>query len=305
MILDKTGTLTYGRPVLSEELYGPSFDRETLLPIVASIERYSRHPIAAAMVEAARQAAIRLPDIDWIREEPGVGLHGQIGTWDVLITGRAHARGTFELPPAAPAGLECIVIVNDQYAATYRFLDVARVHSKGFVGHLGPMHGFSRVLLVSGDRAAEVTRLARAVSIDHVYAEQSPEQKVDIVRRETAAAKTVFVGDGINDAPALLTATVGIAFGRQSDVTSEAARIVIADSALSKVDLLMHVSYRLRRVALQSAVGGMALSTVGMVFAAFGMLVPVAGAVVQEAIDLVAVLNAVRTSGPISGDFDE
>jgi P-type E1-E2 ATPase len=150
-----------------------------------------------------------------------------------------------------------------------------------------------------------VRRLAQAVSIDRLYAEQSPEQKVEIVQRETDAAKTVFIGDGINDAPALLTATVGIAFGRNSDVTSEAARVVIIDSSLSKVDTLMHVSYRLRRVALQSAVGGMLLSTVGMVFAAVGLLVPVAGAVVQEVIDLVAVLNALRTAAPISADFSD
>jgi heavy metal translocating P-type ATPase len=303
MILDKTGTLTYGRPVLSDERYGPSFSREAVLPVVASIERYSRHPIASAIVDAAMQSQYRLPDVEWIREEPGVGLHGQIGPWRVFITGRAHAPATLELPPPASAGLECIVVVNDRYAASYRFLDVPRVDSNGFVGHLGPKHGFSRVLLVSGDRAAEVRRLAQAVSIDHPYAEQSPEQKVDIVREETAAARTVFIGDGINDAPALATATVGIAFGRHSDVTSEAARIVIADSALATVDSLMHLSYRLRHVALQSAVGGMALSTVGMIFAAVGLLPPVAGAVVQEVIDLVAVVNALRTAGPISSDF--
>ncbi len=305
MILDKTGTLTYGRPALSDELYAAPFNREMLLPIVASVERYSRHPIAGAIVEAAKRAEYALPDVDWIREEPGVGLRGQVGDWRVLVTGRALARATVDLPPPASAGMECIIIVNDRYAATYRFLDVARADSERFVGHLGPMHGFTRVLLVSGDREAEVKRLARSVSIDHVYAEQSPEQKVAILRRESAQAKTVFIGDGINDAPALLTATVGIAFGRNSDVTSEAARVVIIDSSLSKVDTLMHVSYRLRQVALQSAVGGMALSTVGMVFAAFGVLAPVAGAVVQEVIDLVAVLNALRTAAPISSDFGE
>ena len=201
--------------------------------------------------------------------------------------------------------MECIVVVNDAYAATYTFLDVARPDSERFVGHLGPIHGFNRVLLVSGDREAEVNRLARSVSIDRVHAEQSPEQKVEIVRRESEVAKTVFIGDGINDAPALLTATVGIAFGRNSDVTSEAARVVIIDSSLEKVDTLMHVSYRLRQVALQSAVGGMALSTVGMIFAAFGVLAPVAGAVVQEVIDLVAVLNALRTAAPIASDFSK
>jgi len=305
MIFDKTGTLTYGRPSLSEELYAPSFTRETLLPVVAAIERYSRHPIAGAIIEAAHRHQYALPEVDWIREEPGVGLRARVGEWTLLITGRRYTPSEFNLPPPASTGLESIIVVNDRYAATYRFLDVARADSRTFVGHLAPTHGFTRVLLVSGDRETEVGRLAQAVSIDHVYAEQSPEQKVEIVRRETDSAKTVFIGDGINDAPALLTATVGIAFGRNSDVTAEAARVVIIDSSLSKVDTLMHVSYRLRRVALQSAVGGMLLSTLGMGFAAAGMLGPAAGAVVQEVIDLAAVLNALRTAAPISSDFAE
>ena len=296
MILDKTGTLTYGRPSLSEEAYAPAFTRETVLPVVAAIERYSRHPLAGAIVAAAASAGYPLPDVAWTREEPGVGLHGQVGEMNVLVTGRSHAAGRFELPPGQPTGLECIVAVNDEYAATFRFHDVPRADSRGFVGHLGPKHGFTRVLLVSGDREAEVRRLAASVSITEVYAETSPEEKVAIVGRETAQHKTVFIGDGINDAPALMAATVGIAFGQNSDVTSEAARVVIIDSSLSKVDELIHLSYRLRRVALQSAVGGMALSGIGMVLAAAGLLSPVAGAVAQEVIDLLAVLNALRTA---------
>jgi P-type E1-E2 ATPase len=151
---------------------------------------------------------------------------------------------------------------------------------------------------VSGDRESEVKRLAEAVAIRRVFAETSPEEKVRIVREETQRAKTVFIGDGINDAPALMAATVGIAFGQHSDVTSEAARVVIIDTSLSKIDELLHVSYRLRRVALQSAVGGMLLSVLGMAFAAAGVLAPVAGAVAQEVIDLLAVLNALRMARP-------
>lgn len=296
MILDKTGTLTYGRPSLSAELYRPPFTRETVLPVVAAIERYSRHPLAGAIVAAAARAGYPLPDVAWIREEPGVGLRGQVGDVHVLVTGRSHAAGRFELPPGQPTGLECIVIVDDAYAATFQFHDIPRADSRGFVGHLGPKHGFTRVLLVSGDREAEVRRLADSVSITQIHADAAPEEKVAIVRRETAHTKTVFIGDGINDAPALMAATVGIAFGQHSDVTSEAARVVIIDSSLSKVDELIHLSYRLRHVALQSAVGGMALSGIGMVLAAFGLLSPVAGAVAQEAIDLLAVLNALRTA---------
>jgi heavy metal translocating P-type ATPase len=306
MILDKTGTLTYGRPSVSEELYAPPFTRETVLPMVAALEHYSRHPLAGAIMRAAADARYPLPGVEWIREEAGVGLRGKVGDSIVLVTSRSHAAARFELPPGQLTGLECIVILNDHYAASLRFHDVPRADSRGFVDHLGPKHGFTRVLLVSGDREAEVRRLADAVSIAQIYAGTSPEEKVAIVRRETAQTRTVFIGDGINDAPALMAATVGIAFGQHSDVTSEAARVVIIDSSLSKVDELIHLSYRLRQVALQSAIGGMLLSGVGMVFAAFGLLSPVAGAVAQEGIDLLVVLNALRTARPPATltDFD-
>jgi heavy metal translocating P-type ATPase len=306
MILDKTGTLTYGRPNLSEELYAPPYERDVVLPMVAALERYSRHPLAGAILQAADEARYPLPDVEWIREEPGTGLRGKIGDSTVLVTSRAYAGERVALPPGQATGLECIVMVNGRYAASLRFHDVPRADSRGFVGHLEPKHGFTRVLLVSGDREEEVRRLAAAVSIEQIHAGTAPEEKVAIVGRETAHAKTVFIGDGINDAPALMAATVGIAFGQHSDVTSEAARVVIIDSSLSKVDELIHLSFRLRRVALQSAVGGMLLSGIGMACAAAGFLSPVAGAVAQEAIDLVAVLNALRTARQPAAptDFD-
>jgi heavy metal translocating P-type ATPase len=296
MILDKTGTLTYGRPVLSHEDYVPPYARDRVLPMVAAMERYSRHPLASAILRAAEQALYSLPDVEWIREEPGVGLRARVEDAEVLITNRVNAGRRFDLPPEQPTGLECVVVVDDHLAAVFRFHDVPRADSRGFIGHLGPKHGFTRVLLVSGDREPEVRRLADAVAIDEVYAETSPEGKVAIVRDETARARTLFIGDGINDAPALMAATVGVAFGQHSDVTSEAARIVIVDTSLSKVDEILHISYRLRRVALESAIGGMLLSAVGMAFAAAGMLSPVAGAVAQEIIDLAAVSNALRTA---------
>ncbi len=295
MILDKTGTLTYGRPALSEEEYAPSFTRDAVLPVVAALERHSRHPLAGAIVRAAEVARFPLPDVTWVREAPGAGLQGSVGGASVLITSRTRAA-MFDLPPSRPTGLECVIVIDDRYAATYRFDDVPRPESRGFVSHLGPKHGFNRILLVSGDREAEVRRLAQSVAITEIYAATSPEEKVAIVRRETERAKTLFVGDGINDAPALMAATVGIAFGQHSDVTSEAARIVVIDTSLSALDEIIHLSRRLRRVALQSAVGGMLLSGIGMALAAAGLLSPVAGAVAQEVIDLIAVLNALRTA---------
>ena len=131
-----------------------------------------------------------------------------------------------------------------------------------------------------------------------MHSGKSPEDKVAIVTEEAKRAPTLFVGDGINDAPAMQAATVGVAFGQNSDITSEAADAVIMDASLRRVDELIHIGQRMRVIALQSAVGGMGLSLVGMFLAAFGYLPPVAGAVTQEVIDVLAVLNALRITLP-------
>lgn len=188
------------------------------------------------------------------------------------------------------------MLIDGQYAATIKFRDEPRAEGKSFVRHLKPRHGFERVLLVSGDRETEVGYLAEKVGITEVHASQSPEQKLALVRAETQRANSVFMGDGINDAPALTAATVGIAFGQGSDVTAEAAGAVILDSSLERVDELLHIGRRMRLIALQSAISGMGLSLIGMCVAAVGYLPPVAGAITQEVIDVLAVLNALRTS---------
>jgi len=153
-------------------------------------------------------------------------------------------------------------------------------------------------MIVSGDRESEVRYLAEQVGITEIQALQSPEEKLAIVRQETSHAKTLYVGDGINDAPAMMAATVGMAIGQNSDVTAEAAGVVVMDNSLKKVDEFMHISRRMRSIALQSAVGGMVLSLGGMVFAATGHLSPVAGAISQEIIDVLAVLNALCAAFP-------
>ena len=300
IVLDKTGTLTYGEPTLSERLAAPGVDERQVLRLAASLEQYSKHPLARPICAAAEREQLALLETSAVSERPGEGLHGTVAGHGVRVTGRKQAEALGfgpQLPPVV-GGLECVILVDDRYAATYRLHDTARSDSRTFIDHLGPRHGLNRILIVSGDREEEVRYLADLVGIREVYAGQSPEQKVAITRAESARADTLFIGDGINDAPALVTATVGIAFGNRSEITAEAAGAVIMDTSLKRVDELFHIARRMRRIALQSAVGGMALSVVAMAAALAGWLPPVSGALVQEAIDLAAVLNALRASVP-------
>ena len=301
-IFDKTGTLTYGEPKLTEQLIASDFAQREVLNLVASLERYSKHPLARAILAAATEDGLQPLEATEVSEPAGQGLRGTVSGHQVQITSRGKftaqdPAGADRLLPIA-GGLECVVVIDQRYAATFRFRDAPRAESRSFVSHLGPQHQFARVMIVSGDRESEVRYLAEQVGITNVYAQQSPEEKLAIVRKETAAAKTLYVGDGINDAPAMMAATVGMAIGQNSDVTAEAAGVVVMDNSLKKVDEFMHISRRMRVIALQSAVGGMALSAIGMVFAATGHLSPVSGAIAQEVIDVLAVLNALRAAFP-------
>lgn len=297
-IFDKTGTLTYGKPALTEMIFAPGFEEKAVLRKAASLERYSKHPLAFAVLEAAKTAGLSLESAEQISERPGQGLTGKVSGTHVRITGRNRVDSTALALPPYQAGLECLVFVDERFAAVFRFHDAPRKDGLLFVKHLSPRHDFNRVLLVSGDRDEEARYLATAVGIQEVHASKSPEDKVEIVREETLRQKTLFVGDGINDAPAMQAATVGVGFGQSSDITAEAADAVVLESSLGKVDELMHIGRRMRRIALQSAVGGMVLSIVGMGAAAAGFLPPIGGAIAQELIDLVAVLNAVRVALP-------
>lgn len=299
-IFDKTGTLTYGEPRLVEIETADPHTENDILALVASLERYSRHPLAKGIVTAAEERGISLRDVAQMSERPGTGLTGVVDRRSVEVTGRKliekNHPDLITMLPLTSGGLECVIVVDGRYAALLRFRDAPREDGPAFVKHLGPEHGFRRLMLVSGDRESEVQYLAEGVGIHEIHAGQSPEQKLELVRQETLSADTLFMGDGINDAPALTAATVGIAFGQASDVTSEAASAVVLDNSLKSVDELLHIGLRMRRIALQSSIGGIVLSLVGVVLAAMGMLPPVAGAITQEAIDLLAILNALRTS---------
>lgn len=308
-IFDKTGTLTYGRPALTDVICASGQTREETIKMIASLEQYSKHPLAATIMRAAKREGISLTAATEISERPGEGLNGVIGGKHLQITGRkrilaANENLAYKLPEPA-AGMECILLVDGDYVATLRFRDAPRTESRPFITHLAPSHKVNRILLLSGDRDAEVRYLAGEVGITEVLSSQSPEQKVAVVKAESARARTLFVGDGINDAPAMQAATVGVAFGQNSDITAEAADAVVLEASLSKVDELIHIGRRMRRIAMQSAVGGMGVSMIGMLLAAAGYLPPVTGAVAQEIIDVAAVLNALRVVFPadeLSGD---
>ena len=301
-IFDKTGTLTYGAPKLTEQLIAPGFSQKQVLTLAASLARYSKHPLARAIFEEAKADGIALAEAIRVSEQPSQGQRGTVSGRQVQITSRGQliaqqVAGCDQIPPVA-GGLECMVAIDRRYAAALRFQDAPREESRSFLSHLGPNHHFARVMIVSGDRESEVRRLAGQVGITEIHFQKSPEEKLAIVREETAKAKTLCVGDGINDAPAMMAATVGMALGQNSDVTAEAAGVVVMDNSLRKVDEFMHISRRMRIIALESAVGGMALSVIGMVFASTGHLSPVAGAITQEVIDVLAVLNALRAAFP-------
>lgn len=298
LIFDKTGTLTYGKPSLSEILCAPGFTEDQVLRLTASLEHYSKHPLSQAILEAAQKANLPVEIVSEISERPGEGLRGTVDHRKVWITSRSKApRQNIALPPVT-SGLECLLYIDGSYAATFRFHDTARSDSSTFIRHLKPRHAVNRILLVSGDRDQEVRRLAHEVGITEVHSAKTPEDKVAITRNEAKQSPTLFLGDGINDAPAMQAGTVGVAFGMQSDVTSETADAVIMETSLGRVDELIHIARRMRRIALQSAVGGMMLSIIGMIAAAFGYLPPIGGAITQEIIDLAAVLNAVRVAIP-------
>ena len=266
-----------------------------VLQVAASLERYSKHPLARPILTAQRRAG-SCPRSTRARSASARAKVSRATSKDGMCASsaavRPRRRGTAALCRRSRPASSASILLDGRYAATYRFHDAPRADSRSFITHLRPRHQLDRILLVSGDRESEVRYLADRVGIDEVYAGQTPEQKVAITREETRRAPTLFIGDGINDAPALVTATVGLAFGHQSEITTEAAGAVIMDTSLKRVDELFHLARRMRRIALQSAVGGMALSVVGMFIAFGGWLPPVGGAVFQEVIDLAAVLNA-------------
>jgi len=305
LIVDKTGTLTYGKPSLTNVDCLGSMTQETALQYAASLERYSKHPLASAVLAAAEAQHLPLLSVKDVSEAPGAGLLGHVEGHLVTVTGRGKLSANLaaEMPPVAP-GLECVLLLDGNLAGVFHFQDEPRRESKSFLKHVGTNHSINKVILLSGDRPAEVALFAAGMGITEPHGGKTPEQKVEFVREMTAKSNTLYLGDGINDAPAMMAATAGIALGVNSDITSEAAGAVILQSSLKSVDELMHIGRRMRGIALTSAIGGMGLSLIGMGAASFGLISPIQGAIAQEVIDLLSILNSLRMILPVSSLSD-
>jgi heavy metal translocating P-type ATPase len=305
LIVDKTGTLTYGKPTVTSIDCFSGTTRDIALQYVASLERYSKHPLASAVLAAAAKDKLELLSVENVAEAPGTGLTGLVAGRQVTVTGRGKLspENMSAMPPVSP-GLECVFLLDNKLAGVVHFQDEPRRESQSFLGHLDSKHSISKIILLSGDRAAEVALFAARMGITEAYGGKSPEEKVELVRETTLQGRTLYIGDGINDAPAMMAATAGIALGVNSDITSEAAGAVILQSSLVSVDQLMHIGRRMRGIALVSAVGGMGLSLIGMAAASFGLITPIQGAIAQEVIDLLSILNSLRMILPMGSLTD-
>lgn len=298
MILDKTGTLTVGKPqVTAITLFG-SWRETELLPLLFSAEQYSKHPLATAIVERGKAAGCSPHEVISVTEQPGRGLLAtvdgrtiEVGSWSLLTEKGVTIH-------QQPQGLSCGVVVDGSPAALITFRDTPRRESRPFVQHLADRHGIRNVMMLSGDRDAEAQYLAAQVGITTARGGLSPEEKLTTLQDVMSRERAIFIGDGINDAPSLQAATVGIGLGTKSDIIGESADVIILEPSLERVDAFLHLSHRVRTIALQTGLGGIALSIIGMAAAAAGFLPPVIGACVQEGIDLLSIMNALRTTSP-------
>jgi len=306
LVFDKTGTLTSGSAtVASVEVFG-TIDADELLRVAASLDQVSLHVFANGIVTAARRRRIDLDFPTDVREHGGKGIEGTVGLRRVAL-GQARWLSAGRPLPAAAADLRrrialegsmaVFVAVDGSIAGALLMEDPVRADTPRALRTLR-LAGITRIVLLSGDRPDVANAVGRALGADVVLSEHSPEQKVQAVLNERARGVTVMVGDGINDAPALAAADVGIAMGaRGATASSEAADAVIVVDRLDRVAEAVLIARRARSIAVQSVLAGMALSGFGMVLATFGVLPPVAGAFFQEAIDVAVILNALRAIG--------
>ena len=311
LLLDKTGTLTTGIPTIARVETFDSLPPEELIRLAASLDQVSPHVLAAAIVAAARDRGLPLTFPTGVAEQLGSGIEGLVDGRQVALgkaswvkeqtgSGGPLASRLEELRRAVSTEGQAnvFVAVDGHPAGAIILADPIREDSAATHGKLRGL-GIERVVMVTGDHHTVAERVGRELGVDAVLAECSPAQKVDAVRAESAKGPTVMVGDGVNDAPALAAATVGVAMGaRGATASSEAADAVLMLDRLDRLVDALAISRRSRSIALQSVVAGMGLSLAAMIVAAFGYLPPLGGALFQEAIDVAVILNALRALGP-------
>ena len=307
VMFDKTGTLTVGGARLLAIESAPGVNPEEVLQLAGSLEQASHHVVAATIVESARNKGLQLVVPSEVRESMGSGLQGKVGDRLVrvgsheLVYGarRSEQWATRALRRAAwRSALSVFVSVDNRIIGAILLGDELRRETPHAVQSLRSA-GVSRIVMLTGDRADAAETIGAALDLDAVLADRVPSDKVDAVATEQRLHPTVMVGDGINDAPALAAAGVGIAMGaRGASASSEAADVVILVDRLDRVSDAVIIAKRARKIAVQSILAGLTMSGIAMAFAAVGWLPPVPGALTQEAIDVAVILNALRALTP-------
>ncbi|MGN6486614.1 MAG: heavy metal translocating P-type ATPase [Devosia sp.] len=300
-ILDKTGTLTRGSAEVVAIRTAGWMDEDEVLRLAASLDQASGHVLAAALIAAARARGLPLSPPTEVHETPGTGLEGLVEGRRVLVGGNSfvHSRSDGAHPRELHAGLgselaTIAVAVDGALAGVIVLEDPVRPDADALLRELRDS-GISRIVLASGDRTEIAAAVGKQLQVDAVLSELAPEHKVDAVAAEQAHAPVLMVGDGVNDAPALAAADVGVAMGaRGAAASSEAAGVVLLVDEIRPLANAIGIAKRTRAIALQSVYVGLGLSVGGMVFAALGYLAPVQGALLQEVIDVAVILNALR-----------
>jgi soluble P-type ATPase len=306
VIFDKTGTLTVGGAHILRIETTAGWNADEALRTVASLEQASQHPVAAAIVAAARQRGLALITPTDVREAMGSGLEGQVDSRRVRSGSHSYVFGGSSGSPWARrvlrqasfrSALAVFIAVDGVPAGAILLADQLRRDAPRAIQGLRAS-GVSRIVMVTGDRAETAEAIGSALDLDSVLSDRDPADKVAAVRVEQGLQPTLMVGDGVNDAPALAAANVGVAMGaRGASASSEAADVVILVDEIGRIADAVEIARRTYAIAFQSMVGGMAVSGVAMIAAAFGWLTPIAGALIQEVIDVTVILNALRALG--------
>lgn len=301
LVIDKTGTLTAGQARITEVESAGVFSEPELLRLAASLDQASRHVIAQAIVAGAKQRGLALAVPSDVTETPGEGVEGVVEGHRVIVGGRRFVADEIGAAPASrrsiPGAVTVSVAVDGAPAGDIVLADELRAGTHAFLSRIRAL-GVGRIVLATGDRKDVASAVAAGLPIDSVRADLTPDQKVVVVLSERKNGPVMMAGDGVNDAPALAAADVGVAMGaRGAAASAEAADVVLLVDQVDRLAPAVSIAQRSRRIALESVVAGLGLSGAGMIAAACGYLTPVQGALLQEVIDVAVILNALRALG--------